>query len=70
MKLLFPHWRSIEDVNFDDFDTYCLQPAIARRGIVKEQCHNIDPEFSTQMLDIRVKVQPSGKFENESNWTL
>ena len=70
MKLLFPHWRTVEDVNFDDFDTYCLQPAIMRRGIVKEQCHNIDPEFNTQILDIRVKTQPSGTFENESNWTL
>lgn len=70
MKLLFPHWRTVADVNFDDFDAYCLQPAIMRRGIVKEQCHNIDPEFSTQMLDIRVKALPSETFENESNWTL
>ena len=49
MKLLFPHWTSIEDVNREKFDTYCLQPAIHRRGIIKEQCHNIDPEFKVQM---------------------
>ena len=49
MKLLFPHWRTVEDVNFDDFDMYCLQPAIMRRGIIKEQCHNIDPEFKATM---------------------
>ena len=49
MKLLFPHWTSIEDVNREEFDTYCLQPAIHRRGIIKEQCHNIDPEFKVQM---------------------
>ena len=36
MKLLFPHWAHVEDVNIDDFDTYCLQPAIRRRGIIKE----------------------------------
>jgi hypothetical protein len=25
------------------------------RGIVKEQCHNIDPEFKTRMPDIWLK---------------
>lgn len=49
MKLLFPQWTSIEDVDMDDFDRYCLQPAIRRRGIIKEQCHYIDPEFKTDM---------------------
>ena len=36
MKLLFPHWRTIEDVNRDDFEVYCLQPAVHRRGIMEE----------------------------------
>lgn len=49
MKLLFPHWTSVVDINKDDFDIYCLQPAIRRRGIIKEQCHYIDPEFKTAM---------------------
>lgn len=57
MKIFFPHWRTIEDVNFDDFDTYCLQPAIMRRGIIKEQCHNIDPEFKATMPDFWIKTQ-------------
>jgi len=55
MKLLFPHWRTIEDVDKDAFDLYCLQPAIKRRGIIKEQCHFIDPEFKTAMPEFRVK---------------
>lgn len=55
MKLIFPHWITIEDVNLEEFDLYCLQPAIHRRGIVKEQCHNIDPEFKTQMPIIELK---------------
>lgn len=55
MNLLFPHWVKKEDVNIDEFDMYCLQPAIRRRGIIKEQCHNIDPEFKTKMPEIRVK---------------
>jgi ATP-dependent Lon protease len=55
MKLLFPHWTKKEDVNKEEFDQYCLQPAIHRRGIVKEQCHNIDPEFKTQMPEIKLR---------------
>ena len=49
MKLLFPHWHRIEDINEDEFRMYCLEPAIHRRGIIKMQCHNIDPEFKTRM---------------------
>lgn len=56
MKLLFPHWVNIEDVNLRDFDDYCLQPAIRRRGIIKEQCHNIDVEFKTRMPVIEIKA--------------
>lgn len=55
MKLLFPHWRSIEDVNRNEFEIYCLKPAIHRRGIIKEQCHNIDPEFKTRMPEVSIK---------------
>lgn len=55
LKLLFPHWTQPTDVNLDEFDRYCLQPAIRRRGIIKEQCHNIDAEFKTIMPDIKLK---------------
>ncbi len=55
MKLLFPHWTKHEDVNLAEFNDYCLQPAILRRGIIKEQCHNIDPEFKTRMPEIKIK---------------
>ena len=55
MKLLFPHWTRAEDVNADDFGTYCLQPAVRRRGIIKEQCHYIDAEFRTAMPGFWVK---------------
>ena len=56
MKLLFPHWTHIADVNIEEFNTYCLQPAIRRRGIVKEQCHYIDPEFKTAMPNFWIKT--------------
>ena len=55
MKLLFPHWKHVSDVNLDDFDTYCLQPAVRRRGIIKEQCHYIDVEFKTTMPEFWLK---------------
>ena len=48
MKLLFPHWQNVSDVDYEEFDQYCLQPAILRRGIIKAQCHNIDEEFNTK----------------------
>jgi len=55
IKLLFPHWTKLEDIHLDEFDNYCLQPAIRRRGIIKEQCHNIDPEFKVRMPEIKLK---------------
>ena len=55
MKLLFPHWRSMEDVNKQEFELFCLNPAIRRRGIIKQQCHYIDPEFKMQMSGISMK---------------
>ena len=47
-------------------DQYCLQPAIRRRGIVKEQCHYIDPEFKTTMPNFW--VIDKGCVENELFW--
>ncbi len=55
MKLLFPHWKSMNDVNQDEFETYCLQPALRRRGIIKEQCHYMDPEFKVEMPNLWLK---------------
>jgi len=55
MKLLFPHWTSIEDVNKEEFTTFCLEPAIHRRGIIREQLHLIDPEYKSQMPAIWVR---------------
>ena len=46
LKLLFPHVTSVDMLNLDDFNMYCLQPAIRRRDIVREQCSNIDAESS------------------------
>lgn len=55
IKLLFPHWRTLADVNLNEFEIYCLNPALDRRGIIKEQCHNIDPEFKRTLSGIEMK---------------
>jgi len=52
IKLFFPHWRTLQDVDRNEFETFCLNPALNRRGIVKEQCHNIDPEFKSKLTGI------------------
>ena len=38
LKLLFPHITKAEDMNIEEFDCYCLQPAIRRRDIIRRQC--------------------------------
>lgn len=54
-KLLFPHITDINELDKDNFRIYCLEPAIRRRGIIKQQCHKIDPEFKEYMHEIGVK---------------
>ncbi|MDR1181468.1 MAG: BREX system Lon protease-like protein BrxL [Bacteroidales bacterium] len=54
-KLLFPHITSVEELDKNEFKLYCLDPAIRRRGIIKEQCHKIDEEFKEYMPEIRIK---------------
>lgn len=54
-KLLFPHITSVDELDKTEFKLYCLEPAIRRRGIIKEQCHEIDEEFKEYMPEIRLK---------------
>lgn len=44
-KLLFPHWKSPEDVDAAMFEKYCLRPAAHMRGIIKKQLCIIDREY-------------------------
>lgn len=55
-KLLFPHIRSLTDLEPEQidvfkqlYDQYCLQPAIYRRQIIRDQCHRIDKEFKPEV---------------------
>ena len=54
-KLLFPHAESTADISPDDFDTYCLQPALEMRSIIREQMGLVDfKEAGKVVPDIRV----------------
>ena len=57
LKLLFPHITSTDQVDLNDFNMLCLQPAIHRRDIVRQQCSNIDAEqsFAKPIPEYRVK---------------
>lgn len=54
LKLLFPHVNSINDIDKSDFNRYCLQPAIDKRKIVRQQINIIDPEFKPELPDITI----------------
>ena len=46
LKLLFPHITNVGDIDLNEFNSLCLQPAIRRRDIVRQQCSYIDAEIS------------------------
>ena len=43
LKILFPNATDISKVNADEFEKYCLKPAIEMRGVIKTQLGVIDP---------------------------
>ena len=51
LKLLFPN---LESIDLDEFNEYCLQPAIDLRSNMRHQMANVDPEFSPNIADIQV----------------
>ncbi len=56
MKLLLPHIRKINALNLEEFNQYCLQPALRMRGIIKTQLGIIDSEFrGKSMPEITIK---------------
>ena len=55
LKLLFPNVRSAKDIDRSDFETYCLQPAMRMRAIIRQQLHLMDSEYPSELPDIRVR---------------
>jgi ATP-dependent Lon protease len=60
-KLLFPHIHSMEEIEEEDqvnfkqlYAHYCLEPAVAMRQIIRQQCHLIDKEFKAGMGEFNI----------------
>ena len=43
VKLLFPHARTKDDIDPEEFVQYCLNPAKEMRSVIKRQLCIIDP---------------------------
>lgn len=58
VKLLFPAWDSVEKVDVEQFEKYCLKPAVKMRGIIRRQLEIMDTEYRKKpMAEYRVKVE-------------
>ena len=55
LKLLFPNVHSASDISYDDFVTYCFEPAFEKRKIVRSQLALMDPEYTSEMPNITVR---------------
>jgi len=55
LKLLFPHVQGLQDVDRDDFRTYCLEPALRMRGLIRRQLRRMDGEYTDALPDIRLR---------------
>lgn len=67
-KLLFPHIQSLDDVADEDrenfkslYARYCLEPAVARRSIIRQQCHLIDKEYKPDISAFDLKGREMNK---------
>jgi len=56
IKLLFPHWETVEDVDKEEFEKYCLQPATEMRGIIRKQLSIMDVEYTPTMSEYVAKL--------------
>ena len=56
LKLLFPHVKSTNDVNKEEFEKYCLKPAVRGRSGVLKQLRFLDEEYEeVKMPKIKIK---------------
>lgn len=55
LKILFPQVNSTQDMSKNDFETFCLNPALNMRSIVRRQIHLIDREFKEELPQIGIR---------------
>lgn len=56
LKLLFPHVKSTDDVNKEEFEKYCLEPAVRGRSGVLKQLRFLDEEYEEVKMPV-VKIR-------------
>jgi len=52
LKLLFPNISNTKEITKEDFNNFCLQPAIEKRKIILDQLRLIDPEYCQEKYNI------------------
>ena len=55
LKLIYPHVSNSSEIDKEEFNFFCLAPAIDKRKIIREQRSFIDVEVSSKMPDISLK---------------
>ena len=57
LKLLFPHITSTSEINKEEFEEYCLKPAIAGRAAILSQLKIIDSQYEDKrMSEISITI--------------
>ncbi|MEI6308500.1 MAG: BREX system Lon protease-like protein BrxL [bacterium] len=57
VKLLFPNVSSVADVDCQEFEQFCLKPAMEMRKTIRTQLHLMDREYSPCLPMIEMKNQ-------------
>jgi ATP-dependent Lon protease len=56
LKLLFPHVKTIDDIDLNEFKTFCFDEAYRKRGTIRKQINMIDKEFKDSLPNIKLKL--------------
>ena len=55
LKLLFPNVTKVCNINLDEFKNFCLNLALEKRSIIRNQLYLMDDEFKPEMPNIDIK---------------
>lgn len=57
LKIFFPHVKDVNDIDPNEFQEYCLSPALQMRSVIKKQMGIFDREFKGKEIpEIRCKL--------------
>lgn len=76
-KLFFPHITTLDglteeekEVFVKEYKKYCLDPAIEKRGIIRQQCHLLDKEFKEEMPRFAISITEKPNSESSAGIVL